>query len=354
MPPMRSDSVGFFIRFSITWPCAVPTSMTPRSAMVLQASASASVPISSMITTSGMWFSTASTITLCCLEGSGTCILLALPMAGCGMSPSPPISFEVSTITTRLCSSSASTRAISLTTVVLPTPGRPSSSIEQGFSASSRSRIISTWPVTARPTRQVRPTTPPVRFRMALMRCSVPAMPARLSPPKAPTLSIAAVKSSLVITSSRKISSQLTPRNLALGLLPRSMTISSKLALSGWLARGSLRSEGRTWRMVSRSSRTNTLPSCSVRHSSPSPHSASAFTRHLKRFPPSLAGVLAPSKAFFAPEEKPAPWGRRAEQAPKLRGCWCDDARTAATARFGKRPDRTREDGAALMMTGSD
>lgn len=35
----------------------------------------------------------------------------ALPMAGCGTSPSPPISLEVSTMTTRLCSSSGGTVA---------------------------------------------------------------------------------------------------------------------------------------------------------------------------------------------------------------------------------------------------
>ncbi len=48
----------------------------------------------------------------------------ARPTAGCGISPSPPISLEVSTITTRLLS--ASTRAASRSMVVLPTPGRPS------------------------------------------------------------------------------------------------------------------------------------------------------------------------------------------------------------------------------------
>ena len=41
------------------------------------------------------------TITLCCCEGSGTCMRRAPPMAGCGTSPSPPISLEVSTMTTR-------------------------------------------------------------------------------------------------------------------------------------------------------------------------------------------------------------------------------------------------------------
>mmetsp|Transcript_43 Transcript_43/g.148 ORF Transcript_43/g.148 Transcript_43/m.148 type:complete len:218 (+) Transcript_43:98-751(+) len=51
IPPMRSARVGFFIRFSMTWPWAVPTSITPLSAIVRHARASASVPISSMITT---------------------------------------------------------------------------------------------------------------------------------------------------------------------------------------------------------------------------------------------------------------------------------------------------------------
>ena len=39
-------------------------------------------------------------------------------------------------------------------------------------------------PNTARPMRQVRPTTLPARLRMAEMRCSVRSIPARLSSPK--------------------------------------------------------------------------------------------------------------------------------------------------------------------------
>jgi hypothetical protein len=61
-----------------------------------------------------MWFSTASIMTWCCRAASGTCMRRAPPMAGCGTSPSPPISFEVSTMTTRRPRSSDSTRAISL------------------------------------------------------------------------------------------------------------------------------------------------------------------------------------------------------------------------------------------------
>ena len=89
-------------RFSSVWPCAVAISCTPRSAIVRAAAASSSVPISSITMTSGMWFSTASIITACCSSGRRTCIRRARPMPGWGMSPSPPISFEVSTITTRL------------------------------------------------------------------------------------------------------------------------------------------------------------------------------------------------------------------------------------------------------------
>ncbi len=85
-------------------------------------------------------------------------------------------------ITTRFWSSSASTRAISRRAVVLPTPGRPNIKID--LPLSTRSRIVAIVPNTARPTRQVRPITSPRRLRMALIRCRVCSMPARLSPPK--------------------------------------------------------------------------------------------------------------------------------------------------------------------------
>ena len=62
-PPTKSANVGFLIKFSNNCPCAVPMSCTPRSAIVLHANASASVPISSTMITSGMWFSTASIMT---------------------------------------------------------------------------------------------------------------------------------------------------------------------------------------------------------------------------------------------------------------------------------------------------
>ena len=156
--------------------------------MVRAAPASSSVPISSMTMTSGMWFSTASIITPCWSVGVRTCIRRASPMPGCGMSPSPAISLLVSTTITRLPRSSASTRATSRSMVVLPTPGRPSS--RTLWPPSTMSRMMSMVPNTARPMRQVRPTTLPARLRMALIRCSVRSIPARLSSPKAPMWSI--------------------------------------------------------------------------------------------------------------------------------------------------------------------
>ena len=54
--PIKSDKVGFLIRFSSVLPCAVAMSITPRSAMVLQAAASSSVPTSSTTITCGVWF----------------------------------------------------------------------------------------------------------------------------------------------------------------------------------------------------------------------------------------------------------------------------------------------------------
>lgn len=56
--------------------------------------------------------------------------------------------------------------------------GGKESSAGQYTVPSKRSRIMSMWPVTARPTRQVRPTIVPLRLRMALILCSVPCTPA--------------------------------------------------------------------------------------------------------------------------------------------------------------------------------
>mmetsp|Transcript_8349 Transcript_8349/g.22291 ORF Transcript_8349/g.22291 Transcript_8349/m.22291 type:complete len:259 (+) Transcript_8349:1625-2401(+) len=185
MPPTKSASAGFFITFSSSFPCAVATSITPRWAIVRAAAHSASVPISSITTTSGMWFSTASIITRCCSSGSGTCMRRARPMPTCGMSPSPPISLLVSTMMTRLCKSSDRARLTSLIAVVLPTPGLPKKRMlapERTMSATMRA-----LPLMARPARQVSPMMRPARLRMQLIRCRVRSMPARLSPPKVPT-----------------------------------------------------------------------------------------------------------------------------------------------------------------------
>mmetsp|Transcript_4807 Transcript_4807/g.13885 ORF Transcript_4807/g.13885 Transcript_4807/m.13885 type:complete len:208 (+) Transcript_4807:1659-2282(+) len=207
-----------------------------------------------------MWFSTASIITRCCCEGSGTCILLAPPIAGCGTSPSPPISLLVSMMTTRLCNSSLSTLAISRITVVLPTPGLPKKRIELG--ESTISRIMSTCPVTALPTRQVRPTIAPRRLRIAEIRCSVPSTPARLSPPKSPSADAACSKSSCVITSSRRYSPPFfPPKKRASGRRPRSNTTSSSSERCGWQATCLLIFSGSTHSNESRSSRTITEPS---------------------------------------------------------------------------------------------
>ncbi len=132
------------MRLSSVLPCAVAISWTPRSAIVRAADASCSVPISSMTMTWGMWFSTASIMTSCWSEGVRTCMRRALPIAGWGMSPSPAISLLVSTTTTRLPTSSASTRAASRSMVVLPMPGRPMIRID--FPLSTKSSMISIVP----------------------------------------------------------------------------------------------------------------------------------------------------------------------------------------------------------------
>ena len=147
----------------------------------------------------------------------------ARPMPGCGMSPSPAISLEVSTMTTRLSSSSASTRAASRSIVVLPMPGRPM--IRTLFPDSTRSLMISIVPKTARPMRQVRPTILPLRLRIAEMRCSVRSMPARLSSPNEPMWSMTYWMSSSATSRSSSTSSPPPPKR-ASGRRPRSMTTS--------------------------------------------------------------------------------------------------------------------------------
>ena len=61
-PPTKSDIAGFLIKLSKVLPWAVAINITPRSAIVLAAATSSSVPISSTTITSGVWFSTASII----------------------------------------------------------------------------------------------------------------------------------------------------------------------------------------------------------------------------------------------------------------------------------------------------
>src|SRR5690348_1077845 len=181
----------------------------------------------------------------------------ARPMPGCGTSPSPAISLLVSTTTTRLPSSSAKTRAASRKSVVLPTPGRPRIRIERPCSTTSR--ISATVPWMARPTRQVRPTTWPRRLRMALMRCSVRSMPARLSSPNAPIRPTTSSRSCIEIGVSLKITSR--SGNRPSGRRPRSKTISRRSPRSCIWAMASRTRGGST---ASRASRSSVIVCCIV------------------------------------------------------------------------------------------
>src|SRR6476469_351057 len=234
IPPLSSDRVGLSIRLSRLLPWAVPISWKPRSAIVRAAWASSSVPISSMTMTWGMWFSTASIITSCCSDGVRTCIRRALPMAGWGMSPSPAISFEVSTTTTRLPCSSARTRAASRSIVVLPMPGRPMIRID--FPVSTKSLMISIVPYTARPIRHVSPTIFPFRFRIALIRCRVRSIPARLSSPNDPMCSTTWAMSDSVISRSRSMTSESGKRASGRRHRSRTTSISASFSGSAWTA----------------------------------------------------------------------------------------------------------------------
>ena len=69
--------------------------------------------------------------------------------------------------------------------VVLPTPGGPMSNKEAPSLTKSCNNLA--LPEIARPTRQVRPIIAPLRFLMALIRCNVLLIPARLSTAKSPT-----------------------------------------------------------------------------------------------------------------------------------------------------------------------
>ena len=123
-----------------------------------------------------------------CIQEKGdcnTCIRRAEAIPGCGTSPSPAISLEVSITTTLLWAASASILEMSLMAVVFPTPGRPSNSIDLPDSTTSAAMFA--LPAIALPTRQVKPTICPSLLRMQLIRCRHLLIPARLSPPNSPT-----------------------------------------------------------------------------------------------------------------------------------------------------------------------
>ncbi len=136
--------------------------------------------------------------------------------------------------------SSARTRAISRSLVVFPTPGRPR--IRRFWPVSISPRSISMVPNTARPTRRVRPTTSPLRFLMAEIRCRVRSMPARLSPLNSPIRATTWASSSRLTGFSASRSTRSGKR--ASGALPRSITTSISSSS------GSLRSA--VWRLSGR------------------------------------------------------------------------------------------------------
>ena len=182
---------------------------------------------------------------------------LALPMPGWGTSPSPAISLDVSTMTTRLCAWSARTRATSRSIVVLPTPGLPS--IRMLLPDKTRSSMILLVPKTARPTRQVRPITLPLRFRMPAMRCSVRSMPARLSPPKGLKLDTTPLISSSVVSCCPIASSRSKKR--AWGGLPRSRIISKRPSRG---SRSCNQRRTRWGKTSSRDSKSSTTTFCTI------------------------------------------------------------------------------------------
>mmetsp|Transcript_6502 Transcript_6502/g.26346 ORF Transcript_6502/g.26346 Transcript_6502/m.26346 type:complete len:344 (-) Transcript_6502:11-1042(-) len=238
--------------------------------MVRAACASSSVPISSTTITSGVWFCTASMSTWCCESGLGTCMRRAAPMPGCGMSPSPPISFEVSTITTRRAMppdsrETESTRAISRIAVVFPTPGLPRSKTLRPLR--NRSKTKSALPSMALPTRAVSPTTLPARLRMTETRCNVSLTPARLSPPTSPTPASAASTSSYVSGSETNCSSPSAKR--AMGARPRSSTTSSSASRRGCSRSASRRRGGRSATSLSSSPGSVRLARCAANASAP-------------------------------------------------------------------------------------
>ena len=121
----------------------------------------------------------------------------------------------------------------------MPTPGGPSNSTELDSSELTKSLHNSAAPLTARPTRHVKPITVPLLFLIIEIRCKVPSIPARLSPPTSPSKLTASSMSSMVIF---ELSASQTSNffrlsfeyngsagpsgNLAKGTLPTSMTTS--------------------------------------------------------------------------------------------------------------------------------
>jgi len=89
---------------------------TPRCVMVLMAAASASVPISSTMTTCGVWFCTVRTRSAACASREGTITRRLSPMQACGTASSPAISFDVSTTMVERPRTEEQTRAMSLQT----------------------------------------------------------------------------------------------------------------------------------------------------------------------------------------------------------------------------------------------
>lgn len=76
-------------------------------------------------------------------------------------------------------------KVTNLIIVVFPTPGGPMSNKEAPSLTKSCNKLA--LPDIARPTRQVKPIIAPFRFLIALMRCNVRLIPARLSMAKSPT-----------------------------------------------------------------------------------------------------------------------------------------------------------------------
>ena len=121
---------------------------------------------------------------------------------GCGMSPSPAISFEVSTMIDALA------QLVGEHARDLAQHGRlaDTGAAEQQDAAAGLDEVANDLdrPVDRAADAQVRPTTLPARLRIAEMRWSVRSMPARLSPPNWPMREITKAMSSAVTSRSRE------------------------------------------------------------------------------------------------------------------------------------------------------